>query len=68
MRVPANEFEAKLANAGRFINAIKAYRERTGATLADAKAEIEEVRGYKLEACPHCKGTGQIRTNLKKEE
>jgi len=40
---------AQLINSGRKINAIKLYRDRTGAGLADAKDAIEEYeRRYRL--------------------
>jgi hypothetical protein len=39
---------AELARAGKKIEAIKAYRELTGASLADAKAHIESLPREKL--------------------
>ena len=45
LRRIAQEEAAALARAGKKIEAIKVYRQYTGCTLAEAKAEVESLPG-----------------------
>jgi len=42
---PLNDAEKRMLENGRVVEAIKAYRARTGASLADAPARARSLRG-----------------------
>jgi len=58
--------EIESLRKGLFINAMKLYKERTGADLVTSKAEIEDLADamglMKVTRCPHCGGTGGRRS------
>jgi hypothetical protein len=60
-----SEVEKAFVQKGSFLNAIKAYNDRTKAGLKISKKAVEDygdVAGLRVDgSCPHCSGTGKGR-------